>query len=73
MLEQRLNELIQEAYGKTIEECTDAQLYERILQLTKERMEEKPVIGGEKEGILYFNGVSDRKAFVQQSDQSGNL
>ena len=48
MLEQRLNELIQEAYGKTIEECTDAQLYERILQLTKERMEEKPVIGGKK-------------------------
>ena len=54
MLEQRLNELIQEAYGKTIEECTDAQLYERILQLTKERMEEKPVIGGKKK-VYYIS------------------
>ncbi|MDE7355029.1 MAG: glycogen/starch/alpha-glucan family phosphorylase [Acetatifactor sp.] len=54
MLEQRLNELTQEAYGKTIEECTDAQLYERILQLTKERMEEKPAIDGKKK-VYYIS------------------
>ena len=34
-LEQQLNELTGKMYGKTIAACTDAQLYNSVLQLTK--------------------------------------
>ena len=53
-LEQQLNELTGRAYGKNIANCTDAQLYNCILQLTKEKMEETPVIGGDKK-VYYIS------------------
>ena len=52
-LEQQLNELTGRAYGKNIANCTDAQLYNCILQLTKEKMEETPAITGNKK--VYYN------------------
>ncbi len=53
-LEQQLNELTGRAYGKNIANCTDAQLYNCILQLTKEKMEETPVISGDKK-VYYIS------------------
>lgn len=53
-LEQQLNELTGKTYGKNIANCTDAQLYNCILQLTKDKMQETPVIAGEKK-VYYIS------------------
>ncbi len=53
-LEQRLNKLTNKMYGKAIKVCTDAQLYNSVLQLTKEQMAEKPVISGKKK-VYYIS------------------
>ncbi len=53
-LEGQLSELTEKMYKKTIKECTDAQLYNSVLQLTKEQMAEKPVIGGKKK-VYYIS------------------
>ncbi|MCM1213007.1 MAG: glycogen/starch/alpha-glucan family phosphorylase [Lachnospiraceae bacterium] len=53
-LEQRLNKLTKEMYRKSIRECSDAQLYHCVLQLTKEEMAKKPVISGSKK-VYYIS------------------
>ena len=53
-LEQRLNELTGKVFGKSIADCTDAQLYDAVLQLTKEEMAKKPVISGDKK-VYYIS------------------
>ena len=53
-LEQRLNELTGKMFGKSIADCTDAQLYDAVLQLTKEEMAKKPVISGAKK-VYYIS------------------
>ena len=54
-LEQTLNEITGKMYGKNIGACTDAQLYTGVLQLTKEKMAETPVITGDKKVYyIYF-------------------
>lgn len=53
-LEGQLSELTEKMYKKAIKECTDAQLYNSVLQLTKERMAEKPVISGRKK-VYYIS------------------
>ena len=53
-LEQQLNELTGKMYGKTIAACTEAQLYNSVLQMTKEKMAEKPVISGKKK-VYYIS------------------
>ncbi len=53
-LEGQLSELTEKMYKKTIKECTDAQLYNSVLQLTKEKMAEKPVISGKKK-VYYIS------------------
>ena len=53
-LEGRLGELTNKMYKKTVKECTDAQLYNCVLQLTKEQMAEKPVISGKKK-VYYIS------------------
>ena len=53
-LEGRLSELTNKMYKKTVKECTDAQLYNCVLQLTKEQMAEKPVISGKKK-VYYIS------------------
>ncbi|MCM1192834.1 MAG: glycogen/starch/alpha-glucan family phosphorylase [Butyrivibrio sp.] len=53
-LEQQLSKLTEKLYGKTIKACTDAQLYNSVLQLTKEQMAEKPVISGKKK-VYYIS------------------
>ena len=53
-LEKQLGELTEKMYGKSIKACTDAQLYNCVLQLTKEQMAEKPVISGKKK-VYYIS------------------
>ena len=53
-LEKQLNALTDKMYGKTIKACTDAQLYNSVLQLTKEQMAEKSVISGKKK-VYYIS------------------
>ncbi len=53
-LEQRLNELTTKTYKEGIGGCSDAQLYNCILQLTKEEMADKPVISGSKK-VYYIS------------------
>jgi len=54
MLEQRLQKLTEQKYGKKIGECTNSQLYDCVLQMTKDMMEEKPLIDGEKK-VYYIS------------------
>lgn len=53
-LEQQLNEITGRIYGKSITACTNAQLYNGILQLTKEQMEQTPEITGKKK-VYYIS------------------
>ncbi len=53
-LEQRLGKLTDKRYGRSIAECTDAQLYNCVLQMTKEMMADKPVISGKKK-VYYIS------------------
>ncbi len=53
-LELKLNEMTGKMYGKSIAACTDVQLYNSVLQLTKEQMQEKPVITGKKK-VYYIS------------------
>lgn len=53
-LEQKLSEITEKRYGSSIAACTDAQLYQCVLQLTKEALEGKSVICGEKK-VYYIS------------------
>ena len=53
-LEQQLIEMTDKMYGKTIKACTDAELYNSVLQMTKAQMGEKPVISGKKK-VYYIS------------------
>lgn len=53
-LEMRLSELTGKMFGKTMEACTDAQLYQGILQLTKGMLADKKVITGKKK-VYYLS------------------
>ena len=53
-LENRLSELTRKMYKKDIASCNDAQLYNCVLQLTKEMLTDKPIIEGEKK-VYYIS------------------
>ncbi len=53
-LEQQLNEITEKMYGKKIAGCTNAQLYDCVLQLTKDKMKDTAVIAGEKK-VYYIS------------------
>ncbi|MCI8530377.1 MAG: glycogen/starch/alpha-glucan phosphorylase [Lachnospiraceae bacterium] len=53
-LEKQLNELTGKMFGKTIDACTDSQLYQGILQLTKALSASKPKITGSKK-VYYLS------------------
>ena len=53
-LEERLVKLTESKYGKGIADCTNAQLYDCVLQLSKDMMAESPVIEGEKK-VYYIS------------------
>ena len=53
-LEEKLVKLTESKYGKKIGDCTDAQLYDCVLQLSKDMMAESPVIEGEKK-VYYIS------------------
>jgi len=53
-LEQQLNEITTKAYGKNIAECSDAQLYDGVLQLVKDRLATAKDITGSKK-VYYIS------------------
>ena len=53
-IEKKLEELAQNEYGKAIKDLTDAQCYDCVLQATKELIENKPVISGDKK-VYYIS------------------
>ncbi len=53
-LEQQLNELTGRMYGKTIGNCTNVQLYQCVLQLTKILLSNRPVNTGKKK-VYYIS------------------
>jgi len=53
-LEKQLTELTDRMYGRTIAECTDGQLYQCLLQLTKTYLAQVPVITGRKK-VYYIS------------------
>ncbi len=52
--EMHLSNLTQKLHGKTIEMCSDEQLYEAVLYLVKEYTDKKPVIQGKKK-VYYIS------------------
>ncbi len=53
-LERKLTALTKKMYDKTIRQCTDAEVYHCVLQLTKELLADKPVIEGGKK-VYYIS------------------
>ncbi len=53
-LEKQLEILIGQRYKKNIRTCSDAQLYDCVLQLTKDQTKKKPVIKGKKK-VYYIS------------------
>ena len=53
-LERQLERITKERYKKSIKACSDAQLYDCVLQMTKELMEDKPVLSGKKK-VYYIS------------------
>ena len=53
-LEKQLERITKEKYDKKVKACTDAQLYDSLLELTKEILEDKPVIQGKKK-VYYIS------------------
>ncbi len=47
-LEKELTELTKKLYGKTIKGCSNAQLYDAVLQLTKDRIDQAKVLEGKR-------------------------
>ncbi len=53
-LEQQLNEITGKLYGKDIAACTNAQLYNGVLQLVKNKIEAAPAITGNRK-VYYIS------------------
>ncbi len=53
-LETKLLEVTEKTYGKNIADCTNTQLYDCVLQMTKDMMEATPAIRGEKK-VYYIS------------------
>ena len=53
-LEERLERLTVVRHGKKIKACTNAQLYDSVLQLVKEQLDDKPLINGKKK-VYYIS------------------
>lgn len=53
-LEETLLQITQDRYGKQIEECSNTELYDCVLQMVKDMTAEKPVIEGEKK-VYYIS------------------
>lgn len=53
-LEKQLSTLTEKMHGRSILGCTDAQLYQSVLQLVKEHMSDRPVTSGRKK-VYYIS------------------
>ena len=53
-LEQELGTLTKKLYGKTIKGCSNTQLYDAVLQLTKDRMDKVEILNGKRK-VYYIS------------------
>ena len=53
-MEERLSELTQKMFSKTIEECTDSEVYNAVLQMTKKMINAEQEITGDKK-VYYIS------------------
>ena len=53
-LEKNLAEIAERFFGKSIADCSDAEAYQCVLQLTKEMMESAPALSGDKK-VYYIS------------------
>ena len=70
MMEQELNKVLGERFGKTIEEACMEEIYHALLTIVKGKMKDLTPKYGKQETLLYFGRIFDRKAALQQFDQS---
>lgn len=59
-------------YNKTIEKCSNEEIYYALLDMTKQMAEDKVSNEGKKK-LYYICRVLNRKAFIQQPDQPWHL
>ncbi len=60
-------------YNKTIEKCSNEEIYYALLDMTKQMAEDKVSNEGKEEAVLHLSRVLNRKAFIQQPDQPWHL
>ena len=53
-MEEKLTELTQKMFNKSISECTDSEVYNAVLQLTKDMIDAAPAITGDKK-VYYIS------------------
>ena len=53
-LEKNLAEIAERLFGKSVADCSDAEAYQCVLQLTKEMMESAPALSGDKK-VYYIS------------------
>ena len=64
-MEERLQTLLKEKFGKNLDNCSKEEIFEALLLLTKEANKKLPRNEGEKKAVLYFGRVFNRKAFIE--------
>ena len=53
-MEEKLTSLVQKMYGKSIKDCCDSEVYNAVLQMTKEMINNVPAITGDKK-VYYIS------------------
>ena len=53
-MEEKLTSLVQKMYGKSIKDCSDSEVYNAVLQMTKEMINNVPAITGDKK-VYYIS------------------
>ena len=69
MMEQELNKVLGERFGKTLEEACMEEIYHALLTIVKGRMKDLKTEYGQQEALLYFGRIFNWKAAFQQLDQ----
>lgn len=71
-MEERIQNLLKERFGRDIDNCTKSEIFEVLMVLTKQEMASAGEMK-ERKTVLHFRRVPDRKAAVQQPDQSRHV
>lgn len=52
-MEQRIEEVLNEIFGRGIDRCTEEEIQQGLLVLTKEEMAKRPAVSGKKRFTIY--------------------